>query len=777
MERNIQYVPFPSEEIDPQKKGMDWHLQSLKAITFNAMHVGSYQQRKKHFAKLRSYGDGTQDVKQYYPRLGVTQEDIKNSTSWKNIDFTQLKILKKYINILVTKMRKYPNELKVLLSDAQSVDKSRQKQAHIKSYIATRDLQTELQAKAKVNTPNPIPPGVPEPETVDEVAITIDMYLPDPEAVEMRDKLGKTFDYNHKDDLEEQLSRDLATVGLAGTRTRMGGNRYYPKIEACVPEQMLLPKSRYNDYRDAPYMGELFSCTIADLRKLDHNNQITEKQYLELASSRRPNLYGGYTLDSAHYFFNNNNHYPYDDLRIDVVFAEWKSHDKSVFLARKNKKKNLSVRRKDHNWYDPEKGTDPAGNKVTDRKVYVDTIENIYQGFWIPGTEIVFGWGLQESMERNREDYSAPRFSIKAYKTGNSSFVEDTIALVNNIHVNWYQLQHHQNESKPDGFAYDEESIDMRGGEGDGEGGEGGMSWDENVRMHKQTGSILVTLRSNLDALSGSKPFPVQAMPGGMSAAAKDHWGFILSDMELIQNMTGLTAPVSASNIHPETGKAVTQIMAASGETSISYLIDAFANVKEQTAQRVVFLIAEAMRIARHYKKSYQDVMQTLADHEYEVQTVPGYTEYQRQILANQIETSLANQLLLPEHATIITLEENIERAKHLFVKFRREMEQKAAQRAENEIRMNSEQSQAAAKQAMEAKLAELEKDWQMKTAHEVALKKADLELEVAKMKHELEKMRMEHDYQDNQREKEHQDTMEELEYKGENELTKAGAR
>lgn len=707
---------FPSDQIDPKKKDKAWHKLWLEAIYNHSTNEAGFHDRREKFFNLRRYARGEQEIADYGPVIGINEADMESGEAWKKIDWTPLKITKKFVRILVNEMTSRHTDLLIDLINEEGREEIRKKESDANAYMLHEQLFKDVSQVSGVQVSKPLPPNVPSPTSPEETKDIMTMYAPHPAIVEMKDKIEKAFKINNWEEIAKKVSKDLVEVGLGGTRTKLGNNTFAPKIEPVVPENLLLPDCRYDDFRDAWYMGELISVTIAELRRMDYNNELTEKDFLTIAQNKSSEKYGRFSYSDIVTFYRDHSYYPYDEQKVDIVYGEWISSDMNVYQTKTNKQGNKTTKRKPYDWYDHEKAKDEYKKKYTDREVIVESEPNIYTGIWVCETDHVINWGMQESMEKiGKDDYSRPRFSFKLYTTEKSSFVEEIMPNIDNMMVNWYQMQHHQMQTRPDGIAVDIDSM-LAVTAMTGKGGEGGLTWQENIRMFKAIGSVLYKTVDN--ALGGTPSVPITPIPGGMGQAAKDHYEAVIAQIQMIAEVTGLTPQVSAGQVDPKTGKAVSEMLASASASAFSHLTRAYDKIYEETAQRIAHLISETTRSRKFSKaRNYFNISPIVRKYEYEVSIDPALTNYQREMLARHVEMSLQQQLLLPEQAILIQKQKSLDKSIHLLLRFRREAEEKQARMAQQNSRMQMEQNQASQQQALEEKIAVIRAEIEGKTA------------------------------------------------------------
>ncbi len=772
-------IEFPSDQIDPAAKDYNWHLQYMQAIYHDAIKDERFSARRKAMAENRAYAKGQQNAERYFPAIGITEKDVRENKAWKNISTDILPIAPKYREMMITRLVNELTDLQVQLIDDESIKAQKKQESKIKTYMVHREYIDNLQAGG-MQVQNPIPKGVPQPGSLSEVALIVAMYLQHPVAVEMKDKLADAFKLNNWKELSREIAADLVDTGLSGTRTHMQRNTVLPRIQTVLPENLIFSQSRHNDKRDCHYAGEIISVTIQDLREMDYKQQLTEKDYYDLAC-RYNTSYSNESAYSLEQFYGTHRYQMYDHQRVDVLMTEWMSSDVKVYQKRKNAQGNDRIAMKNYGWYNPFKATDEYKKKYTDREVILDSEKHIYQGCWIVGTDKIFAWGLQESMEHEGDDFQVPKFSFRIYET--ASFIERIKVNVDNAQINWYQFQHHLSQSRPDGFLFEEGSVNNLSIKG--KSGENPMSEMENFLMLTATGSGFYK-KDRDDPYQG---IGITPNPGGISSAAREHMQFIMQNMQMIQDFTGFNAGSDASTINPEMGKAVTEIMRQNNQTAIEFLSHGLRRLTEETARRCAFLIPENIRLNQLKNKgagppgqggkssAYMTPQDQMPEFRYRIYIEEGVDFEQKRALNKHLDIALKQQMISPDQALIVETERNIERAKHLLVMFVSKNQEKAEQAAQANQQAAQQANQQGAQAASQGKIAELQAEWDKRIEMERMSKEFELEKEKIKSAYALQIKQIEMGFKQQDREEKHQDNLEIEEYRGEVAMSKAGMR
>lgn len=722
---NIKPVFPPTDQIDPAKKGEKWHRQWMRYIKWmdGATHNKS---RRDSIATNRSYAYGKQDVSKYRKPLGITNEDWEKNESYRNVDlFAILPFASKALRIITEITAKQPSDLRIDAVDDYSQDQKATRKAEIEEHVINKELYKELESISGVAVKNPIPAGVPEPQGLQDVPITIDMYMQLPQVIRMKDELNKTFKVNNWDDKRDMVIEEAAICGISGTRTVMGNRKL--DIQVVVPENLILPYTRQKDLSDAQFIAEKLPLTMGELRKLDYKNEISEQDFLELAAKISPNEFSSMTFESAQMYFDENYAWPWDGQSIECIYAEWYSEDIRMGKKTKDKFGNAKIWDKPYDW-DP---ADEYKAEIGDKKVYRNSYTNIYHAMYIPDIDKVFDFGMVEGIERNREDYSDAKFSFRLRRT-NTCFIEEIIPLLDDIQVNFYMAQHLQSQMEPSGQGYNVDMLDnLELASGDK------ISWKKNQKMKRMTGDFLFRPDKKQPQI-----MPTIPNPGGDYSGLVQCWENIIRNLSMVDKIIGLNEVTDGSTPNPDIGKKVSELMVQSSSNALGYIHKAFKNVHVETAKRVSFLLPE---MARTYDNDDQleisEYSKSLAKYEFDVTIQEGLDKDRYDSLMQHLKEEQAKDNISAVEAIQVSMyaHSNIDKAIHLLMKSIEANQKRKQQESQAAIEQQGQQIVQQTKAASEGKLLEVEKKEGMITEREMMREQAQTQRDREKMAHERE--------------------------------------
>ncbi len=576
----------PSDQLDPRYKNADWYQKWAEFI--EKLYNSQYNQKRRELAQYyRQLARGEQRVQDYYHMLNISDEDIANKESWFKSDWITLK-LDKFWNIVADKLAEAKKGLIIKQIDYNSYLRRRDLEAQIEDFVNNQDLYKTLEGMG-IETQSPLPEGVPVPNGKDELQLFMDTALQPKVIHQMHEAIDETLQVNRFNDIYRECMNDILRIGYGGTMSYMGRNR--ATINRCIPENFALLDSDFSDYRDLPYIGYRRKVTLGELRNWDTNNELTEEDYYQIANSIDSSKYSNTTSGTRHAHYNTTGEYPYDREAVYLWHAEWFSDDLMVTKSRKNKVGNKVVETKAASWYKPQLAHEDFVEQYAKQgqAVHAEPYKNIYNCYWIEGTKYKFRMGMQQSQERNREDYSDPKFSYRVVKV-EKSLLEVLEPRIHMANVHWFQYKHYSTQSNGDGTIMDP-TIGVIAALGQGEEGEEADPIKAILMNHK----MLTQLGVGFGELT-AQGFAMQEFKGGMAKAALDHFQMMQNELLMTAEDSGFNSVTDASSPDAELTNQLAQFAFDSHSHAIGPYRFAGKRLHEETAIRLSFLIPEMLR-------------------------------------------------------------------------------------------------------------------------------------------------------------------------------------
>jgi hypothetical protein len=742
MEKTNKQNGFPSDMVPMKVKSQkDWILRYSKEF----YRTGVAIVRPETYQRFRKLAEGKQDIDQYKKILAGRSQTGKAKVSWRNLNYAILPIIPKFIKILKNKVLDAPKELKISAIDPYSISQQQKRKNDIIAFMALGDLNQEAQG-AGVPVDSPFEEGEAIPRTINEVDLYMQAYPKNKHVVELYDELELCFTVNKwKGSIRRDLVDSLVKQGVLGTWPYLDSKGYI-KIDAIRADRTITNPVEKNDFSDMTRIGEFRYLSVGEIREMAseeiRRGEITEKMLVDVVNAVNKKNYTPMTRDAIYGYAKEGGYgyeAPYDSEKVKVLRWQGKSTDTLAYVLNKDGEKIYLEKRDNPFWLDKNGYTDESfaefnAQQGKSKSVVRCEIENIYQGWWVVDTDVVFSYGLKSDIQRNLNSLAKAEFDAKIFTTDFSSVVEDLETAAHNAQVNWLQFQHHSAMSIPDGVAINKRALTEIT-----VGGKGGVTLDslDLIDMYIQTGRMIYK-----DMDGNSKPIdkPFEFLKGTDPNRALHHLSMVFQSIDLIRAILGLNEVTDASTPNPELGKAVSEMAAMNSNTALGDFHAAYSYIYEETAKSIARLVPMARK---KKNKGYVEALGTESQMYWQSNTMDfldfsikidvGWDEDKHQSLraAAQANLKSAGGTLKPQDVYIIENEKNPEKAYLI-------LESKDKQRSEEEMKKSMAlQEQNAKVQSDAAVQAEKAKQETLRMAEEFKVLEHNRQLEV--LTHETE--------------------------------------
>lgn len=231
--------------------------------------------------------------------------------------------------------------------------------------------------------------------------------------------------------LKSMLFNDVRDVGFACLKDYVDYQSRTAMVRYVDPDYLLIPRSKYTDFRDITAAGELRSMNIAELR---NESKLDETTLCQIAKEYGWN--GEISGDSVvRQRYNSEEGMPYDQVRVWTLDSAWLSSDLKVYTEKHIEKYNtLDFKRKPHGYKLDEKEAKKG------RKAWQYRTQYTYKGTWIIGTDFVFNYG--KDYYQTREGKSGNKKAVLPYHVvtiGTMSKLERMIGDIDDINILTYK--------------------------------------------------------------------------------------------------------------------------------------------------------------------------------------------------------------------------------------------------------------------------------------------------------------------------------------------------
>ena len=515
---------FPSQVVsDAEKASYDYGLQVSRAIEQEWFDQGRtnqnrYQTNWNNFHQLRLYARGEQSTQKYKDELS-----INGDLSYLNLDWKPVPVISKFVDIVVNGISQKTYDIKAFAQDPESL-KTRVKYADglVKDMVGQNIIQTLKQATGQDISKTNIPPDQ-LPKTIEEVEIHMQLSYKQSIEIAEEEAINNVLERNKYNETRKRLNYDLTVLGIGAVKTNFNVSNGIT-IDYVDPAYMVYSYTEDPNFEDIYYVGEVKAITIPELKK-------------EFPSLSEEELYKIQQMPGNRQYISGWGNY--DENTVQVLYFEYKTYMNQVFKIKKTENGLEKALEKTDEFNPP-----PSDNF---ERVY-RTIEVLYSGAKVLGTNTMLKWELAENMTRPFADTTkvvmnynicAPRM----YKGRIDSLVSRITGFADMIQLTHLKLQQVMSRIIPDGVFLDMDGlaeVDLGNGTN--------YNPAEALNMYFQTGSIVGRSLTQDGDLNRGK-VPVQELTSSSGQAKIQSliqtYQYYL---QMIRDVTGLNEARDGSN-------------------------------------------------------------------------------------------------------------------------------------------------------------------------------------------------------------------------------------
>lgn len=729
---------FPSQiASDQEKMSSEYGLKVGRAIQDEWFKLGSGSSRFKNnqntFHSLRLYARGEQSVQKYKDELS-----INGDLSYLNMDWKPVPIIPKFVDIVVNGIADRAYDIKAYSQDPYGVSK---RTAYMESII--RDMQTQqLNTFVQENLGVDLFENNPEtlPDSKEELELHMQLTYKQQVEIAEEQAINTIFEGNRYILTKRRCIYDLATIGIGAVKnvfTKSDGI----KVEYVDPANLVYSYTESPYFDDIYYVGEVKHVPINELKK-----EFPDLTNDELDKISKQGFQSGRIYDATLA-----NYSEADSNVVSVLYFNYKTYANEVYKVKDTATGATKVIVRDDQFDPPIEEFEAQFGKMS------RSLEVLYEGALIVGTDKLLKWELAKNMMRPKSDSTKVRmnYSIVAPRMYNGrieSLVGRITGFADMIQITHLKLQQVLSRMVPDGVYLDADGlteVDLGNGTN--------YNPNEALNMYFQTGSIVGRSFTQEGDMNPGK-IPIQEIntgnAGGKLQSLIQTYNYY---MQMIRDVTGLNEARDGSTPDSNALVGVQKLAAANSNTATKHILQGGLFLTAETAERISLRISDILE----YSPSREAFIQKIGGHNVatleEMQDLHLYDfaifieltpdDEERQMLENNIQVALAQQGIDLEDAIDIREIKNLKLANQV-LKLRRK---KKVQR-DQEMQQQNIQAQAEANMQTQQVAAQLEiQKQQALIAQKIQLEQTKAELEMQRMMQEIEAkkelMKMEFDF------------------------------
>jgi hypothetical protein len=461
---------FPSQTVsDAEKLSYDYGLKVGKAIEqewFNDdRSVNRYKSNHNDFHNLRLYARGEQSIQKYKDELS-----INGDLSYLNLDWKPVPIISKFVDIVVNGISERTYDIKVYSQDPFGVKERTKYMESVLNDMKFKEFDQFTAENLGVNTRESNEEVL--PETTEE--LQLHMQLTYKQAVEIAEEqaLNVLFDGNNYELTKKRFYQDLTVLGIGAVKTSFNTSEGVT-IDYVDPANLVYSYTESPYFEDIYYVGEAKTIPVNELAKqFPHLSGEDLEDIMKNKSTNRSNYNSIHTYDKE------------DNNTIQVLYFNYKTYMNEVYKIKETSTGSEKIISKDDSF-------NPPQEKEGGYTRMLRSIECLYDGAMILGTNKLLKWEMAKNMMRPKSDFTKVKMNYaivapRMYNGKIDSLVRRITGFADMIQLTHLKLQQVMSRMVPDGVYLDADGlaeIDLGNGTN--------YNPQEALNMYFQTGSVI----------------------------------------------------------------------------------------------------------------------------------------------------------------------------------------------------------------------------------------------------------------------------------------------
>ncbi|MAO23129.1 MAG: hypothetical protein CMJ25_20445 [Phycisphaerae bacterium] len=731
---------FPSQVVsDLEKVSYDYGLKVAKAIEnewYSDNHGklgGSYSMHnanQRNFHNLRLYARGEQSVQKYKDELS-----INGDLSYLNLDWKPVPIIPKFVDIVVNGMAERTYDIKAYSQDPYGVSKRTEYMESILKDMKTKDFNDYVGEAFGVNMYENNPDTLPKSEE----ELKLHMQLNYKQAVELAEEqaLKVLFEGNRYELTRKRFYYDLTVLGIGAVKTSFNTSE-------GVTVDYVDPADLVYSYTESPYFDDIYY--VGEVKSIPFNELVKQFPHLTQEDLEDLQKSSGYQKVDNYSSYNEN-----DTNKVRVLYFNYKTYMNEVYKVKETGSGAERAIEKDDT-FNPPQDMEGGFSKVQ------KSVECLYEGALILGTDKLLKWEMSKNMMRPKSDYTKVKMNYaivapRMYKGRIESLVGRITGFADMIQLTHLKLQQVMSRLVPDGVYLDADGlaeIDLGNGTN--------YNPQEALNMFFQTGSVIGRSMNELGDMNPGK-VPIQQISSGSGGAKMQSLiGTYNYYMQMIRDTTGLNEARDGSTPDSNALVGIQKLAAANSNTATRHILQAGLFLTAETAECLSLRISDVIEysptkdafiqaIGAHNVATLEEMSELhLYDFGIFLELAPD--EEEKAKLENNIQQALQQQNIDLEDAIDLREIRNVSLANQLLKIRRKEKQERDREIQRENIQMQTQSNTQAAQAAAQADVQKQQAITQMEA--QMAQVKSQLDMQKMQQEAELKKQLMQMEFQMN---------------------------
>jgi len=644
-------------------------------------------------------------------------------------------IIPKFVDIVVNGIGERTFDIKAYSQDPASIEKRTTYVENIRRDMLSAEFLQKVQNSLGVDARRSKVAEM--PETDEELELHMQLGYKDSIEIAEEQAINNVLDYNKYHLLKKRLDYDLTVCGIACVKNSFNTSEGI-KLEYVDPADIVYSYTESPYFDDLYYVGEIRRVSLVELKK--QYPDLTEEDIRSIEGSGSNAML--YNKSFASSDAEDTNH-------VYVLYFEYKTFKNQVYKIKESASGAAKALKKDDT-FNP-----PSDSRARFEKVN-RSIEVVYTGAKIIGSEKILKWKLAENMVRPKSDTTKVQLSYnivapRMYKGKIESLVSRMTTFADMIQLTHLKLQQVLSRMVPDGVYLDADGIaeiDLGNGTN--------YNPQEALNMYFQTGSVIGRSMTQ-DGEFNHGRMPIQELQSGAGgnkiSALISSYNYYL---QMMRDVTGLNEARDGSMPDEKALVGLQKLAAANSNTATRHILQSGLYLTLKTAEAISLRISDVLEYSNTAAAFISGIgkfnVATLKEignlhlHDFGIYLELTPDEEEKQLLENNIQVALQRDQIYLEDAIDIREIKNIKLANQL-LKVRRK--RKAAEDRAMQMENIQAQSESNARAAQASAAAEMQKE-QALTESKSQLEKVKSQLAIEKLEREaaIKKELMMHEFQ-----------------------------
>jgi hypothetical protein len=680
---------FPSQTVsDAEKLSYDYGLKVAKAIETewfnNDRGSNKYRTNHNNFHSLRLYARGEQSIQKYKDELS-----INGDLSYLNLDWKPVPIISKFVDIVVNGIAERTYDIKAFSQSPNGVDKRTKYMEGILGDMQMQQYDQDIKRRFGVSLRESNVQKL--PDTDEELGIH--MQLDYKQAVELAEEqaLNVLFEGNKYELTKKRFYYDLTVLGIGAVKTSFNTSEGVV-IDYVDPANLVYSYSDSPYFDDIYYVGEVKSIPVNELAKqFPHLTKSDLEDVMKNKSTNSSNSNSRHSIDKE------------DNNTVQVLYFNYKTYMNEVYKIKEMGSGADKILAKDDSF-------NPPSDKEGGYSRILRSIECLYDGAMILGTDKLLKWEMAKNMMRPKSDFTKVKMNYaivapRMYNGKIESLVGRITGFADMIQLTHLKLQQVMSRMVPDGVYLDADGlaeIDLGNGTN--------YNPQEALNMFFQTGSVIGRSFTSEGDMNPGK-VPIQEITSGNGGNKMQALiGTYNYYLQMIRDVTGLNEARDGSMPDKNALVGIQKMAAANSNTATRHILQAGLYLTAETAECLSLRISDIIE----YSPTKEAFIQAIGSHN--VATLSEMSELhlydfgifielqpdeeEKMMLENNIQMAIQQQNINIEDAIDLREIKNIKLANQLLKIRRKRKEEEDRQLQMENIKAQSQANQESAQAA-----------------------------------------------------------------------------